>query len=1704
MKILFHFFIALAVLTGLPKMAGANTVLMPAPSPTISDFNPKTGPVGSTVTITGTWLTNVIEVQFNGTPTTVFQPALDGLTLTVVVPAGATNGFVIVINGIGEPTTSVKKFNLCTNPGPLTMSIYSAPAGNNLHVYGQNFNSTPTSNVVMFGDARASVASGTTTDLFVAVPKGADHCLVSVLNPATLSTQTTSRMFITTFPTKNSIGPNDFDPAVTFTNGSCPSGGYCTWARQVAIGDIDGDKKSDMAVSNLVEGIYLFRNTTSPFSTGTIYPSSFAPYFNFGGAGGDVALADLNGDGKPEMVLPGTVYQNQASTGTLNASSFGAGIALSGLAVDGDFDNTSYRIALADFNLDGKTDIAIASGYSSGRKIQVFLNQSSGNTLTTASFSAAILVADVPINSINGKIMARDMDGDGKPDLVLAGYGAWILRNTYNCGAVYGAGSFAAYVRIGKAQGFEMAIGDLNNDQKPDIVLGQTDDSLAVLIQNNSTSGVLTSATFNSPVPFIINAAGSRVSQYGSPSIDDMDGDGNPDFILASSADYHTVSVYRNKGLGGILATSSFENPVDLATSGATTNSAVGDIDMDGKPDVICLNVAANISIIRNGNNDTYCIPDVKCTSTGGASFFINYFGIRQINADLTNADQCFITPFSQSCAEGTGIGYTDPSTFAGTVFKPVLTGSSLYTYNSRVMVRSTDLLYGFCVGVWIDSNDDMDFGDAGEFLLSYKIDEPNGSTLWITDRQIVFPAGLSAGKHRVRVRVLGTYLGSNFLFDASMACSGFIEVGETKDFDLYFDTYCVPHYKGSTSVSTINQVSLGGMVNNSSSPFIPQFPGELGDLNYTIYDLPNKPVLIQGQTYPLFVTLGGTGQKLGVWLDANNDADFDDAGEYIGGSTSMNLVIPTTTSATGLRRLRIRCIESTALTYKPGGACGNVNYYGETEDYIVDIRSTPGVLASGNQTICNGATPNPITLAINPAPLNSGTSVYSYYYQDGASVQPTGTSPAGWFNTGAGNANLYSPPALTTSRTYACFIRTNFDIITGQPVGFWVTGVRQITVLPVFNPGTIASGDQASCTTYDPNPVSLSVNPSGSGAYSYKWYYWANSTMSCPTGATIPAGSTSSTTDTRYFGTTTTGAGISFDPSSSGNVPGRTWAVLITPLANGSTPACGTPTWAGSCRKHSVANCSTFNPGTLAPGNETGCSVGRNPSPISFSVAAASGSTYVWYYKNGVIAAPTNTDPIGTWLAVSLAATASTYDPPTTGISISFACRVTNGASSQWATGARQITILTPENYGTIAPGNQTFTGSGDPSPISFSTLPSGGTGTFNIQWFQYVGPAVAPSGNTIPAGWTAVSGQNSNTFDPSFINTSMSYAVTIDPVGTPDCGGFIWAAGVRVITVNSVAFNPGTVSFGNQTICYAAIHSPMSVVGNTSGATFQWYFKDGPQPAPAQTDPIGNWNIVSGATLATYTPGTLATTRTFACRVTYSGSSQWATGVRLVTVLPPFNPGTIAAGDQSLCANGNPANIALSIPPSGSSSYTYQWYYKNAIVACPTGNATSGWLPAGTGANVYDPQSANTTGRTFTVLVTPAGSPTCGTPSFANNCRKITVVAAPCNNSRMAFDNTDNETNMDESVSGLEQNFPNPFSSETTIPCIIPEETKTASLEIYGMDGRKLQQIPVSGTGKQEILISRKMLPATGIYMYTLVIDGQKQGMKRMVVTQ
>lgn len=82
------------------------------------------------------------------------------------------------------------------------------------------------------------------------------------------------------------------------------------------------------------------------------------------------------------------------------------------------------------------------------------------------------------------------------------------------------------------------------------------------------------------------------------------------------------------------------------------------------------------------------------------------------------------------------------------------------------------------------------------------------------------------------------------------------------------------------------------------------------------------------------------------------------------------------------------------------------------------------------------------------------------------------------------------------------------------------------------------------------------------------------------------------------------------------------------------------------------------------------------------------------------------------------------------------------------------------------------------------------------------------------------------------------------------------------------------------------------------------------------------------------------------------------------------------------------------------------------------------------------------------------------------------------------------------------LHQNNPNPFSMDTKIEMIIPE-ANDAKLLIYNLEGKQLKTISVNDRGETDVIIRGNELKA-GMYLYTLVIDGQVVDTKRMILTE
>ncbi len=98
-----------------------------------------------------------------------------------------------------------------------------------------------------------------------------------------------------------------------------------------------------------------------------------------------------------------------------------------------------------------------------------------------------------------------------------------------------------------------------------------------------------------------------------------------------------------------------------------------------------------------------------------------------------------------------------------------------------------------------------------------------------------------------------------------------------------------------------------------------------------------------------------------------------------------------------------------------------------------------------------------------------------------------------------------------------------------------------------------------------------------------------------------------------------------------------------------------------------------------------------------------------------------------------------------------------------------------------------------------------------------------------------------------------------------------------------------------------------------------------------------------------------------------------------------------------------------------------------------------------------------------------------------------------------------TTSQQDIDYSISrpALFQNAPNPFNAETRIKYVLPETVTSAALYIFDMQGKQIKCITIKDRGESSVTIKAAELTA-GMYIYTLIADGNEISSYRMILTK
>jgi hypothetical protein len=371
----------------------------------------------------------------------------------------------------------------------------------------------------------------------------------------------------------------------------------------------------------------------------TLYPSggSFAQ---------SVAVADVNKDGKPDVIVANASGGSNGTVGVFLGNGDGtfqpAAVYHAPLGAD--------SVAAADLNGDGWPDLVVAGSKGNGgsQNLAVLLNNGDG------TFRAPVYYSSGGYNI--SSVAVADVDGDGIPDLVLTNVCGNNACTYSSVGVILGKGdaTFGPVVdyRLSGLGALSVTAGDLRQTGKPDLLVASTYPGSA----NGSVSVLLNKGNGDFEPEVKYPSGGLCASSI---VVGDVNGDGKLDAVVGNngcSSEVGPVGVLLGHGDG------TFGSVLKYSPGGTASNSvALGDFNGDGKPDIVVALVVAPgnpsgaVGVLLNNGHGAFNTPAVTY-STGGRNS--NSVAVADLNQDgkpdLVVADRC--DGYGSTCPLGGGL----------------------------------------------------------------------------------------------------------------------------------------------------------------------------------------------------------------------------------------------------------------------------------------------------------------------------------------------------------------------------------------------------------------------------------------------------------------------------------------------------------------------------------------------------------------------------------------------------------------------------------------------------------------------------------------------------------------------------------------------------------------------------------------------------------------------------------------------------------------------------------------------------------------------------------------------------------------------------------------------------------------------------------------------------------------------------------------
>ena len=237
-------------------------------------------------------------------------------------------------------------------------------------------------------------------------------------------------------------------------------------------------------------------------------------------------------------------------------------------------------VAVGDFNNDGNPDFVVANEGSNN--VSVLLGNGDG------TFQAA---KNYATGSTPQSIVVGDFNGDGKLDIAVTNSGS----NTISVLLGNGNGTFAAAVNYATGvQPQGIAAGAFTSSGNLDLVVTNAHDGTMGVFINNGNGTFKSQVTYN-----------TGFNPY-SVAVGDLNGDGILDIAVANANNNDVISVFLGNGSGGV-GNGTFGNQLQYPTGNTPVSIAVGDVNNDGKPDIVVADEGGNtVSVMLNSGSGSF------------------------------------------------------------------------------------------------------------------------------------------------------------------------------------------------------------------------------------------------------------------------------------------------------------------------------------------------------------------------------------------------------------------------------------------------------------------------------------------------------------------------------------------------------------------------------------------------------------------------------------------------------------------------------------------------------------------------------------------------------------------------------------------------------------------------------------------------------------------------------------------------------------------------------------------------------------------------------------------------------------------------------------------------------------------------------------------------------------------------------------------